>query len=49
MSFTFYHWLKPVQMDFSLLTVSELNVAVPPVQESDIKELPEELLEGRGM
>jgi hypothetical protein len=39
MPFTFYHWLEPVQMDFSLFTVSELNVATPPVQESDIKEL----------
>jgi hypothetical protein len=30
-------------MDFSLLTVSELKLAFPPVQVTEIKELPAEL------
>ena len=36
-------------MDFSLLTVSELKMAFPPVQVSQIRELPDELFAGMGM
>lgn len=41
--------LKPVQMDLSLLTVNELNVALPPLDVSEINELPEELPAGNGI
>jgi hypothetical protein len=36
-------------MDLSLLTVNELKLALPPVQVSEIRELPVELPAGSGM
>ncbi len=36
-------------MDFSLCTVSELNVAVPPLQVSDNREVPAGLFAGHGI
>ena len=46
---TGHQLLKPVQMDFSLLTINELNVELPPLQVNEIRELPDELLAGSGI
>lgn len=37
------------QVDLSLSTASELKVTFPPVQATEIKELPDELFAGKGM
>lgn len=48
-SSSFYYLLNPVQMDLSLLTVSELNVAFPPLLPTEINDVLTGFSAGNGM